>query len=379
MARYEVTAPDGSKYEITAPDGASEAQVMEYAKGQFNGAVQPEAKVEPPSVSGFMAENRARNNALMRGGWGSGVPQFAYDVGGKVTDLTGSPVAGGVANFLTNAIPTFLSGYRLGAPTSVFETPAKAVMQQAVKPGIADLESGAADKAMKTMLLENIKPTRGGMISASKKANELSNIVKQEIANSPATVNVVRSASPLRETYNNALNQVNPEADLNAVRAAWGQFVKSPLVNGKTEIPVQVAQSLKTGTYRALADKYGEIGSASTEAQKALARGLRDEIAKAVPGVVEPLKREAALRQVMDVAGRRSLMAGNNNMFGLGALRLDDPKSAATFLADRWIWLKAALAQNLYAAGKPELFAAPALLGSSTGPALFEELRKRQK
>lgn len=340
---------------------------------------QAPVSAQEPSLLGFMAENRARNAELMKNGWGTGVPKFAYDMGGKVTDLTGSPVAGGVTDFLINAIPALFS-YRLpSSPESLFDPLARKVMQQAVKPSISDLESGAADKAMGTMLKEGIKPTRGGMIAASKKANEFGNVVKQEIANSPATVNVVRAAAPLRETYTNALTQVNPEPDLNAVRAAWDQFIKSPLIAGKTEIPVQTAQSIKSGTYRALADKYGEIGSASTEAQKALARGLRDEIAKAVPSVVDPLSREAALRQVMDVAGRRALIASNNNALGLGALRLDDPKSAATFLADRWTWLKAAMAQNLFNAGRPELFMGPALLAPSNGPALLEQLSQRQQ
>lgn len=36
MARFEVTAPDGSRHEITAPDDASPDQVMEYAKQQFS-------------------------------------------------------------------------------------------------------------------------------------------------------------------------------------------------------------------------------------------------------------------------------------------------------------------------------------------------------
>ena len=36
MARFEITAPDGSRHEITAPDDASPDQVMEYAKQQFS-------------------------------------------------------------------------------------------------------------------------------------------------------------------------------------------------------------------------------------------------------------------------------------------------------------------------------------------------------
>lgn len=37
MARYEITAPDGSRWEVTAPEGASEQQVLTYAKSQWSG------------------------------------------------------------------------------------------------------------------------------------------------------------------------------------------------------------------------------------------------------------------------------------------------------------------------------------------------------
>lgn len=45
MARYEITAPDGSRYEITAPEGASEQDVMEYAQQQF--AQAPRQRPDP--------------------------------------------------------------------------------------------------------------------------------------------------------------------------------------------------------------------------------------------------------------------------------------------------------------------------------------------
>lgn len=36
MAKYQITAPDGSSYEVTAPDNATPDQVMSYAKSNFN-------------------------------------------------------------------------------------------------------------------------------------------------------------------------------------------------------------------------------------------------------------------------------------------------------------------------------------------------------
>ena len=45
MARYEITAPDGTRYEITAPDDASEQDVMSYAQQQF--AQAPRQRPDP--------------------------------------------------------------------------------------------------------------------------------------------------------------------------------------------------------------------------------------------------------------------------------------------------------------------------------------------
>ncbi|ABR91677.1 Hypothetical protein mma_2193 [Janthinobacterium sp. Marseille] len=47
MAKFEITAPDGSKHEVTAPDNASEQEIMSYVQGQFSN----QAKVDP-SVGG---------------------------------------------------------------------------------------------------------------------------------------------------------------------------------------------------------------------------------------------------------------------------------------------------------------------------------------
>jgi len=43
MAVYEITAPDGSVFEVTAPDNATEQQVLDYAKSQFQSQPQQES------------------------------------------------------------------------------------------------------------------------------------------------------------------------------------------------------------------------------------------------------------------------------------------------------------------------------------------------
>src|SRR3990167_3791654 len=69
--------------------------------------------------------------------------KLAYEAGGTVTDVTGSPELGGAANVAINAVPAFLGGgagrssarlaEQAGNPTAL-EQGAKKVMHSALKP-----------------------------------------------------------------------------------------------------------------------------------------------------------------------------------------------------------------------------------------------------
>jgi hypothetical protein len=65
-------------------------------------------------------------------------------------------------------------------------------------------------------------------------------------------------------------------------------------------IPLAEAQGEKAGTYQVLSGKYGELGVADTEGQKALARAMKDAIAKWVPAVAPLNAREGALLELRD-------------------------------------------------------------------------------
>lgn len=336
--------------------------------------------------------------------WGSGVPGFANNVGGKVTDAlanTGlSPEvaagAGYTANVVTQAIPALLSGYRTqAAPASFAEGPSKWLMQSAVKPTQADRASGAAGRAMGTMLSEDIAPTVSGMDKTMRVAGKMDDIAETSVAGSPEAVSLNAVGQRLEEPAKRALTQVNPQADIEAVKSVWQAFKDSPLIKGLTgtsqagsnvpavlgqaaqdvSIPVQLAHALKKGTYQSLGGKsYGEIGSASTEAQKALARGLREEVAAAVPQAAEALKREASLMNVKDVAMNRVLAEANKNPMGLGALRIgDNPLSTAGFVADRSAYIKGLLARLLYRGAQPQMLMPEAAAGQAVESTLHHQ------
>jgi hypothetical protein len=343
-------------------------------------------------------ETQAAIRAVKEQGWGSGLPKLAYDVGGKVTDLAAGhvppEVAGGLGfatNVLTQALPSFLTSASPtnAAPPSLMNWPGfsipKWLMQTAVKPSTDDLLSGNAGKAVQTMLDEGIVPSMSGwgakgMTDVAKMTSALDDKVGQAITASQSKVPVGAVASRLDDTMQTAGMQVNPKTDVAAVENAWTEFLTNPLIAGKKEIPVQLAHELKRGTYKALGGKsYGEVGSTSVEAQKALARGLREETMKAVPEIEPLLARQASLMNVKDVAGARALLEANKNPMGLAALRVDHPLSSVSFLADRWAWLKAMAALGLHRGAYPQSIAPLGIAGvnAANQPALNGRTEKR--
>lgn len=314
-------------------------------------------------------------------GWGQGLPHAAYDIGGGATDLAAKvlppEIAGGVgyaANVATQAIPN-LFGYRAGPMQSLTEAPARGLMQSAVKPS-STLPQKDVQNALTTMLQEGINPTEAGMNKASRMAQLLNESTDAAISASPETVNIKRVVSRLVDPYKRAMTQVNPQADMEAIEAARKSFVSSPLVAGKPDIPVALAQKLKSGTYTSIGDKaYGELGSASTEAQKQLARGLREEVIKKVPEIAEALKKESSLRNVMEVAASRAAQDANKNPLSLGtsiAAIMHDPLAAAGMWANASTRAKALMARMLYQGGRPEVVL-PAAQAASRVPELFKQ------
>ena len=242
------------------------------------------------------------------------------------------------------------------------------VMQSALKPQIADLKSGDAAQAITTMLNNGYNATEGGVKAMQSRIAELKDQVDAAIKGSAAMINKQAVASRLQDTLDKFSKQVNPDSDIKTIRAAWDEFMNHPLLQAKEvqagnglrevqggtsgdQIPVQLAQQLKQGTYRVIGDKpYGELSGAQTEAQKTLARGLKEEISNAVPEVAKPNDLQHELINAMQIAERRALIHGNNNMLGL-APAASSPGMFMAFLGDKNALLKSILARYLYSGG----------------------------
>lgn len=285
----------------------------------------------------------------------------ATEAGGQVTDVTGSPMAGMVANVGLQALPMAAGGSAAKLVSPTLRSTAEYLMQSALKPTTKQLRTGDAATAVKTMLSEGLNATRGGVETLKEKIGALNDQISSAVSSSPAAVTIGAAGKYIPETLEKFSKQVNPQADMDAIRKAWEQFRNHPLLQGLGEMPVQLAQTLKQGTYKSLAGKYGELSSSEVEAQKAIARGLKDQVGEAVPGVANLNQQESALIKTLNVAERRALLDLNKNPLSL-ALLAHNPASFAAFMADKSALFKS-LAARLLNVSKEQVPATAARLG----------------
>jgi hypothetical protein len=261
-----------------------------------------------------------------------------------------------------------LAGRAGAAVGNAVSAGANRLMQSAIKPTLAQLKSGDAAVAVQAMLEHGINPSQAGVEKLRTLITRLNDEIANNIKASSATVDKGKVLNALAGTRQKFGNQVSPTADLNAIQGVADDFTRHPNLPGN-DIPVQVAQQMKQGTYKVLDGKYGTLGSAETEAQKALARGLKEEISTAVPGVGALNAEESRLIRTLDVVERRALMELNKNPGGL-ALLASNPVSFLAFMADKSAAFKAITARMLNASAPAAGRTGQGLIGAANNPLL---------
>lgn len=311
------------------------------------------ALAEPPSLGRQMLEGAwqgFKTAGPIGASAGFGQPlldRAAYNVGGKATDVAsgaGLPpeYAAGVglaANVGVQMIPT-LAG---GAVASAAARPAaRWLMNSALKPSLKAHKTGQAVTAVNTMLDEGLNATGGGLGKLEQRINAAEDALEAAISKSPASINKGAVASRLQDTVRRFEEQADPIPDVNTLEGLWTRF----LAAHPDQIPVQRAQAIKRGTNQLLRDKYGTLGTADIEGQKALVRGLKEEIATAVPDAAKANARLSQLYPAEDILSRRLMMGANNNPVGLAPIA-PNVWMRLMFLADRSPLIKSWLARGL--------------------------------
>lgn len=272
----------------------------------------------------------------------------AYEVGGKVTDVTGSPAAGYAANVGIQAIPTVLggiSGKAVGSKT--MEGAAKSLMHSSLKPQAKDILSGDAAKAVQTMLDEGVNVSTGGAVKLRTQINKLEAEVQKQISESSAVVDKAHVMKEVHQVLNQFRNQVNSADDVAKVLKSWEE-TSSKLA---AKIPVRQAHDLKQGTYKALSSKYERAGAveneAAAQAQMAAARGLRLGTEEVMPQIAGMTAKESQLINALEMTERRAGISGNKDIAGIAWLA-QNPAAATAMMMDRSSAFKSWLANRIY-------------------------------
>lgn len=339
----------------------------------------PENKGKPPAQWKEPDYNDAEKAVIERGlNANLGSIEGQHPLLAPTVQATGQAMRGDIAG----ASGTLVGGYGVPAAAAVVAPViqegaakltqkagtgiARYAMKSAIKPGVADAPTLADVRQLTDTALQNEIPvTEAG-------SNKLQALIEDYGKKTQAVVN--RKAGQGVTIDPNAvasrLNQVNtaqvlPEKDIatitNAKQAflarhgvrpagaptptglvdANGQPIMRPgtPANPGNPIPFDVAQAEKQGTYRQNAAKYGELSQMQIEAEKALARGVNEEMVARAPELrllnekegkflglqpsLERAVRRAGNADVADIKGVAEVAVGGG--LGFVARMLDYP------------------------------------------------------
>lgn len=221
---------------------------------------------------------------------------------GTATGVLAPVVAGG-------ALPSKAPAGNVGLTEKMY--------QSALKPSLRMGPEKVA-QVVRTGLESGIPVSEQGAVKLSGLINELQGKIKQQIgqgAAAGATIDPAAVASRLNQTRAKFSNQVTPASDLSAIDATKQEFLDA----NQNPIPVDQAQAMKQGTYQQLKGKaYGELKSATIESQKALARGLKEELEAQFPEIKGLNAQEGKLYNLEGTIEKAISRIGNHQLIGLG-------------------------------------------------------------
>lgn len=317
--------------------------------GEFVGEVAPTLPVGGVLAKGLTKVAPAATElatAMRTGGLGAGS-------GGVGTRMAGGAITGGATSgLIDDSAGSVGSGAAIGAAIpgvgAAARPAAEWLMKSALKPSAAQHLSGEAQTAADTLLKYGINATKGGAEKLQGMIDNIDSQIEQVIASSNKSVDKNLVLNRLNQERQRLMNQASPLEDLAAADTVEAGFRNHPLLP-TDQIPIQLAQDLKRGTYQQLRKKYGQVGSASDQSQKAVARGLKEEIALAEPAVSPLNAEQQKLIDTLKVTERRAGMDQNKNPLGLSGFA-QTPSQFLMTMAD-----KSALAKSLAARGINQL------------------------
>lgn len=351
-------------------EGYSDTDILNHLTGTKTAPVRARATQALPRSLAFGTQFKAAEGDL---GSLDDIEKGAVEAGGRVTDLTGSPLAGTAVRMIPDIAETSIGGITGAAPKAM-KALGENLMVKALGPLQKDLQSGKALRAAKTMLEEDVNVTKGGIDTLKAKGEALNQKVTDLIASRTGTmVDKNAVASRIQDVITRVeKSQATPQDATAAAERVYDQFLANGIV--PKNIPVKQAQELKQGIYKMLKDKYGELGSETVESQKSIARGLKEEMEKVIPEIAQPNSEAAKLWNAVNVAERKVLLESKKHIAGIAGLNIQHPGAFMAMMVDRSAAFKGLMARMAHK-GANIPAGAGAIAGATTG-AVSDEMQE---
>ena len=203
-------------------------------------------------------------------------------------------------------------------PKKTLSDIAQKVYESALKPS-TKLSSAEKSEILLTGLKEGIPVTEGGLKMTQNSIDAINGSIAEMIKTAGEQgkqVSTLAIREKLNEVFDVVSKTVNPDSHV----AELAKVEKDFMSNYGDFIPIDVAQEVKQNTYRILRKAYGEMKSTSVEGQKALARGIKEEIVKQYPEIGSLNSKESSLINFEDELQKAVNRINNHNLVGLGAI-----------------------------------------------------------
>lgn len=278
--------------------------------------------------------------AALGGAGGEAIRQLARGAIGATTPTTAGGVALEMAKEGAIQGGAQAAGGLLGKGLAAGGT---RLMQSAVKPPLKMAKD--VPRIVQTLLKEGINVSPRGVENLDRLLSAKNAEIAEAVANAPGLIPKERVAARALPVAQRLARQVNPNADLEAVGSTVQEFLQHPTTGVSLTVPE--AQAMKVGTYAQIGKNYGKLSSATVETQKALARGLKDEIVAEAPQVAGLNAAESDLILAREAVGRRVALSGNRDPVGF-AWVTSHPMTFLAALMDRAPAVKSMLARGMY-------------------------------
>lgn len=209
----------------------------------------------------------------------------------KVAGLVAAPVAEGTADLLRRS--ALKGGYTVNAPAGDVRGAAQAMRES----GVPFSDAGVNKVGQALQDLRNAIESR------------VKDAAQQGVTVDPNRVQLRGDELMARKGM-----QVYPTEDVRAVQKVQDTFGQ----NWPGQIPADVAQELKVGSGAANSGKYGQASVAQIEAEKALTRGLKEELERQIPELGGLNAKQAKLINLEDILGKAVNKYANSGGFAGG-------------------------------------------------------------